>query len=116
MNQEFIIIEKRKFDWLMKYCDMSLFEANEHYNRIDNVMPKINVGDKLYIFSSHDSDTEENEYYEVTVLKIVDYNEGKILVNGKGFFRIPSQNIEWEGSICNMYTKEEISENKYKII
>ncbi|MFA5313672.1 MAG: hypothetical protein WC375_10235 [Methanomassiliicoccales archaeon] len=118
MRKKTIKMERRAFDWLMNYCDMSLGDAEEHYKRIDTVMPKIKVGDKLYLFkcSIHDFDREMLSYYEVDLLEILDNNEGIVLIKGAGHYSNLLGSIEREENINHLYTSDEISKYKVNLI
>lgn len=93
---EIVKIEKRKLDWILKYADMGLEDANEHYRIIDDKMPTIKIGDILY--KTNDTETFYNKrYLKGTVKEIVNIELGIIKIDFSGVIETMD--------VCYLYTE-----------
>ena len=67
-------IETRKLNYILKEANISLNQIDERFQKIDNLMSKINIGTKVYIRNCF------GDIFEKTVIEIVDEENGMIRV------------------------------------
>jgi len=74
-----INIEDRKLKYILCESNTTLDEVNKHFQEIDEKMNKIKIGSKLFQYGSWD------DYYELTVVNIVDKESGIVAVKELGY-------------------------------
>lgn len=91
---------------------MGLEDAKDFFQRVDYRMPKINVKDKVYQskIGGFNFKTGSVTYYELTINKIIDIDNGIVLVNGLGYWENPNEYLEREENISNLKLNEELSD------
>ena len=67
-------IETRKLNYILKEANISLNQIDERFQKIDNLMSKINIGTKVYVKNCF------GDIFEKTVIEIVDEENGMIRV------------------------------------
>lgn len=67
-------IETRKLNYILKEANISLNQIDKRFQKIDNLMSKINIGTKVYVKNCF------GDIFEKTVIEIVDEENGMIRV------------------------------------